>query len=129
MARSSQRFRDTCPAKTTTAIRYRPGRRRRSFGSSGIELFQVQGILPELRTCLPSPLLIPVDHLRHSKFAGLREDKDARTVIKARLSTAVLGSLFTFSLALPVALAYAVPATRGSQNRVAAQASESAVKT
>jgi bifunctional non-homologous end joining protein LigD len=22
------------------------------------------------------------DHLRHSKFAGLREDKDARTVIK-----------------------------------------------
>jgi bifunctional non-homologous end joining protein LigD len=24
------------------------------------------------------------DHLRHSKFAGLREDKDARTVIKER---------------------------------------------
>jgi len=24
----------------------------------------------------------PSDHLRHSKFAGLREDKDARTVIK-----------------------------------------------
>ena len=23
-----------------------------------------------------------IDHLRHSKFAGLREDKDARTVIK-----------------------------------------------
>src|SRR5215469_15025952 len=43
---------------------------------------QVQGILPELRTCLPSLLLIPADHLRHSKFAGLREDKHARTVIK-----------------------------------------------
>src|SRR5215469_5526838 len=26
--------------------------------------------------------LIPVNHLRHSQFAGLREDKDARTVIK-----------------------------------------------
>jgi hypothetical protein len=24
----------------------------------------------------------PSDHLRHSKFAGLREEKDARTVIK-----------------------------------------------
>ena len=24
----------------------------------------------------------PSDHLRHAKFAGLREDKDARTVIK-----------------------------------------------
>jgi hypothetical protein len=23
-----------------------------------------------------------IDHLRHSKFAGLREDNDARTVIK-----------------------------------------------
>jgi hypothetical protein len=23
-----------------------------------------------------------IDHLRHAKFAGLREDKDARTVIK-----------------------------------------------
>jgi len=23
-----------------------------------------------------------IDHLRHSKFVGLREDKDARTVIK-----------------------------------------------
>jgi len=28
------------------------------------------------------------DHLRHSKFAGLREDKDARTVIKEHGSEA-----------------------------------------
>ena len=25
---------------------------------------------------------VAVDHLRHAKFAGLRQDKDARTVIK-----------------------------------------------
>jgi hypothetical protein len=25
---------------------------------------------------------VSVDHLRHSKFAGMREDKDAHTVIK-----------------------------------------------
>jgi len=30
-----------------------------------------------------------LDHLRHSKFAGLREDKDPRSVVKEHTSEAV----------------------------------------
>src|SRR5215469_8444944 len=82
-------------ARRDSAIPVRPRRQRRSDTAreegedhsvqaqlSFFSFSSVQGILPELRTCLPSPLLIPVDHLRHSKFAGLRDDKDPRKVIK-----------------------------------------------
>ena len=63
------------------------------LGSSGLSLLGAPGLTAaDMEKCawVRPQLVVRIEflewtesnHLRHSKFAGLREDKDARTVIK-----------------------------------------------
>ena len=51
-------------------------------GLTGADMEKCVWLRPELVAQIDLLEWTESDHLRHSKFAGLREDKDARTVAK-----------------------------------------------
>jgi ATP-dependent DNA ligase len=67
---------DTCPFANL------PEEKRTQWALTKEEMKNYVGLKPELVAQIEFTEWTPDNHLRHSKFVGLREDKDAREVVR-----------------------------------------------
>ena len=67
---------DTCPFANL------PEKRRTQWALTKDEMKNCRWLKPELVAQIEFAEWTPDGHLRHSKFVGLRDDKDARTVTR-----------------------------------------------